>query len=82
MVGARFDEDRAALLHRDLLPCDLQDPCAFEDDVELVVLVRLLPVRLGRDEDVHAKLETGGFVDDFIPSAGLGKPPLGRCNLE
>src|SRR5262249_26011717 len=48
----------------------LERPRTFEDDVDLVVVVRPLPIRLGRDEDVHTELETGGRVDDLIP-AGL-----------
>ena len=59
MVGARLDEDGVAFLHRHVFAVDGQDAGAFEHDVHLVVLVRLLLVGLGRDEDVDAELEPG-----------------------
>ena len=62
VVGTGLDEDRGALSHRDVFAFHLQHTGAFEDDVELVVLLRLLPVRLGRDQDLHTELETGGLV--------------------
>ena len=48
MFGSGFDEDRGALSDWDLLSLDFEDACALEDDVELVVLVRLLPIGLRR----------------------------------
>ena len=57
MVGAGLDEDGVALGHRDALALDLEHARPFEDDVDLVVVVGLLPVGLGRDEDVDAELD-------------------------
>jgi len=37
-----------------------------ENDVELVVLVRLLAIRLRGDEDVDAHLEPRRLVNDFV----------------
>ena len=71
MVGARLHEDGAALFHSSLLPLYLQHTRALEADVHLVVLVRLLPVRLGSDENVDPELEAGGFVDNLVATAGL-----------
>ena len=47
----------------------------LEDDVDLVVGVRLLPVGLGRDEHVHADLEPRRLVDDLVPAARFLEPP-------
>ena len=49
---------------RDVL--DLEDTAALEDDVDLVLVVRLLAVRLGSDEDVDPDLEARGAVDDLV----------------
>jgi hypothetical protein len=40
-------------------PLDLEHPASLQDDVDLVVFVWLLPVGLGRDEHIDAKLEAG-----------------------
>ena len=66
----------------DLFSLDFEDACALEDDVELVVLVRLLPIGLRRDETVDPDLEAGGLVDDLVATAGLTKPFLDGCDLE
>jgi hypothetical protein len=82
VVGAGLDENGASLTDSHLLALDLQRAGALEHDVELVVLVRLLTIRLGRDQDVDADLETGGVVDDLVPSTGLVEPLLDRGDLE
>src|SRR5436853_583576 len=74
MVRARGDEAGVADVHRDALALDVEHARALEHDVDLVVVVRLLPVRLGRDEDVDAELETRRLVDDLIPPAGRARP--------
>jgi hypothetical protein len=74
VVGAGLDENGTSLPDWDLLTFDLQDPGALEHDVDLVVLVRLLPVGLGCNEDVDAELEACGFVHDLVASAGLREP--------
>ena len=66
MLGVGGDEHRLALDEVDLLVFDLERAGALEDDVDLVVLVRLLAVGLGRDEDVDADLEPVGGVDDLV----------------
>ncbi len=61
---------------RDRLALDGEDAAAAEDDVELVVGVRLLVVGLGRDEHVDADLEAGRGVHDLVPAVpGLETPP-------
>jgi hypothetical protein len=40
----------------------VRSPRPLEDDVHLVPLVRLLPVRLGSDEDIDADFEAGRLV--------------------
>src|SRR5262245_41678435 len=74
VLGTGLDEDGTAFAHRDILALDLENAAAFEDDVELVVVVRLLTIGLGCDQNVDAQLEAGGFVDDLVPSSGLRKP--------
>ncbi len=70
MIRARLDEDGVALLHRHRLALDVEDALSLEDDVDLVVLVRLLAVGLGRDEHVDAQLEPGRGMDDLVAAAG------------
>ena len=48
---------------------DVERARAVEHDVDLVVLVRLLPVRLRRDEHVDAELDADGLVDDLVAAA-------------
>jgi hypothetical protein len=54
VVGAGGDEDGVALDKRRLLALDLEDARSLEHDVDLVFVVWLLAVRLGRDQDVDA----------------------------
>src|SRR5205809_7159078 len=82
MIRPGLDEDSRALSHGDLLALYLEDACPFEDDVELVVVVRLLAVRLGRDEAVDTDFEAGGLVDDLVTTAGLTEPLLDGCDFE
>jgi len=66
VLGAGRDEDRFPLLDRDPLVLDGEHPASFEHDVDLVVLVGRLVVRLGRDEHVDADLEPGRAVNDLV----------------
>src|SRR5438270_401238 len=72
VLGSRRDEDGASLLELDPLVLDLEHAAALQHDVDLVVLVRLLAVGLGRDEHVDADLETGGAVDDLVAAGHDG----------
>jgi hypothetical protein len=56
VIGSRRDEGGGPLLNRQRLALDREHPAPFEDDVELVVLVRGLVVGLGRNEDVDPDL--------------------------
>ncbi len=82
MLGPGFDEDCCAFLHRNLLGADVEHAGPLEDDVQLVVFVWLLAVRLRRYEAVDADLEAGGLVDDLVATAGLTEPLLDGCDLE
>ena len=82
MLGPGFDEDCPAFLHRNLLAADVEDAGPLEDDVQLVVRVRLLAVGLRSYQAVHADLEAGGLVDDLVATAGLTEPLLDGCNFE
>lgn len=82
MVCAGLDEDGAALTDRYLLAFDLEDACALENDVDLVVFVRLLPVGLWGNQDIDTELETSGFVNDLVASAAFAQTLLGGADLE
>jgi hypothetical protein len=69
MVDACLDEDGVAFFHGHLRPLDGEDARAFEHDVDLVVFMRLLLVRLRRDEHIDTELEAGGLVDDLVTPA-------------
>ena len=71
MVGPGRHEGGLALFDRDLLALYGQRPTALEDDVQLVVCMRLLPVRLGSDEHVDADLEPGRPVHNFVAAVGV-----------
>ena len=59
MLGACCDEKGHALRERRCRALDLQDTAPLENDVHLVLVMRLLTIRLGRDEDIDADLESG-----------------------
>ena len=59
MVGAGGHEDALALLERHGAALDLEHAAPVEDEVDLVVCVRLLAVGFRCDEYVDADLETG-----------------------
>src|SRR5207248_8317515 len=82
VLGAGGDEDGVALAKLDLLTLDLERASAFEDDVDLVVLMRRLAVGLRRDEDVDADLESGRAVDDLVPAVAGREPRLRARNGE
>ena len=64
-----------------MLAFDVEHAVPFEDDVDLVVVVRLLAVGLWGDEDVDADLETGGGVDDLV-AAGFAQAFLHGFDVE
>jgi hypothetical protein len=82
VLSAGGDEDRLSLRELDLLALDRQHSGALEDDVDLVLLVRLLAVGLGRDEDVDADLEPRRLVDDLVAAAAGGEAPPDLLDLE
>ena len=67
-------EHRMPLAQLDAFAFNLQDSVPFEYDVDLVVLVRLLAVRLGSDEHVHPHLDPGGGMNDLVAPQALRKP--------
>jgi hypothetical protein len=64
------------------LALDLERPAAFEDVVDLVVLVRLLAVRLRCDEDVDADLEAWRGVDDLVAALAGGEAVADGADAE
>jgi hypothetical protein len=82
VVRTGLDEYGAPLRHRHGLALDLEHAASFENDVHLVVLVGLLAVGLGRDQNVDAELEARRLVDDLV-AAGRGyETILGLRNAE
>jgi len=82
MLGVRLYEDGAALSDRYLLTLHLEYASALEDDIQLIVLVGLLPIRLRGDEPVDADFEADGLVDDLVATAGLTEPFFDRCDFK
>ena len=76
VVGAGRHEDRLPLAERVARVLDLERPVALEDDIDLVVVVRLLPVGLGRDEHLDTDLEARALVDDLVAAACRLQPAL------
>src|SRR5581483_11950776 len=70
VVGAGLDEHRVPRVHLDRRALHVERAAAVEDDVHLVVGVRLLTVGLRRDEDVHAEFDAGRLVHDLVAAAG------------
>src|SRR5579864_2972798 len=82
MISARGHEDGVAFPQLDRLALDLESSAAFEDDVDLVVLVRLLPVGLRGYEHVDADLEARGLVYDLVSACAGGEPLLDGLDVE
>jgi len=66
MPSPSWDEERVAETSLDSLALDLEHTASFEDDVDLVVLVRLLAVRFRSNELVDPELEAGRLVQDLV----------------
>src|SRR5436190_3408170 len=69
MVRPGLDEDRVAHLHRDRLALDVEHAASLQHNVDLVVSVGLLPVRLRCDKDADAELESRRLVHDLVAAA-------------
>ena len=82
MLGARRDEQRHPLAERGRRVLDLEDAAALQNDVHLVLVVGLLPVGLGGNEDVDADLEAGRGVDDLVAAATLAQRSAGCVDVE
>src|SRR5690242_17141324 len=67
------DEQGTTFLERGGNTLHLEHAAALEHDVDLVVLVRLLPVGFGGDEHVDTDLEPRRGVDDLIATTSFGE---------
>jgi hypothetical protein len=65
-----------------LLSVGVEHPAAFEDDIELVIGVCTLMVRLWRDKRIHADLKPGRLVDDLVPTVSGAKARFGPGDVE
>src|SRR5262249_16441032 len=70
VFGTRAHERALTLAQLEELAFHVERAAALEDDVHLVVVVRLLAVRLRRDEHVHAEFEARRLVHDLVAAAG------------
>jgi hypothetical protein len=66
VVGACRYEGRLPFLNGKGLSLDREHAPALQNDVELVVLVRLLAIRLRRNEDVDPDLQPRRAVNDLV----------------
>ena len=66
VLGLGRHEDRLPLRELHALALELEGAGSLEDDVDLVVFVRLLAIGFGSDEDVDAELEVRRGVDDLV----------------
>ena len=82
MLGAGFDEHGVTFGHRKDLALDFERAPSFDDDVDLVIGVRLLRVRVRRDEDVHADLQPGGAMDDLVAAVARLESALRLADRE
>jgi hypothetical protein len=82
MMSAGRHERRVTFPKLQLLSIDLNHPASLEDDVELVVGVHTLMVRLRSDKRVDANLKPPRFVDDFVTAASGGKARLGPADVK
>jgi hypothetical protein len=69
MLRAGLHVNGAPLFDRDLLTLDVERAPAFEDDVNLVPLMWLLPVGFRCHEHINPELDAGRRMDDFVASA-------------
>jgi hypothetical protein len=66
MVRPRGDEGGVALRQRERFVLDAERSAAFQNEVQLVPFMRLLPVRFWSGEDVDAHLDAVGLVHDLV----------------
>jgi hypothetical protein len=72
VLGTCRNEHGMALVEIDGLTLHVEHPATFEHDIDLIVFMRLLPVRLGRDKHVDANFEPGRRMYDLV-AAGSGR---------
>ena len=70
MFGAGLHEDRAPFRDPHGLALDLEHAVAFEHHIDLVVRVRLLPIRLRGHKHVDAELEARRLMDNLVAAGG------------
>ena len=79
MLGAGRNEDGASYIELEQIALQLQGAAALQHDVDLVVLVGLLAIRLGGHEHVDAELEARRLVHDLV-ATGLEQARL--CSFD
>jgi hypothetical protein len=73
VIGAGWDEYGVAFAQLDALILDIKHAIALEYDVDLVVLVRLLTIRLGRDQDIDTDLQSRRLVNHLIAAVSFAQ---------
>jgi hypothetical protein len=82
MLDAGGDERRLTFLELDRLARELEHAAALEHEIDLVVLVRLLTVWLGRHQHVHPKLEPRRLVYELVAAVCGCQATLGGADVE
>jgi hypothetical protein len=82
MLGTRRHKRRVPLGQLEPLCLDVEHATSIEHDVDLVVLVRLLPVRLRSNEDVDVDLHGRRVVDDLVTAAPRLEPRPDAFDIE
>ena len=82
VVGAGGDERCVTFPKLQLLSVDIEHAASLEDDVELVVCVHALMVRLRRDKRIDADLKPCRLVDDFVSTVSGTETRFGTGDVE
>jgi len=82
MLGTRRNEQSHAFDESSRSVLDLEDAASFEHDVDLVLVMGLLPIGLRRDEHVHADLEPRRAVHDLVTTASFDQRMAARVDVE
>lgn len=82
MLGASRDEQGHAFRERRRGILHLEDAASLEHDVDLILVVGLLPIRFGCDKDVHADLESRRAVNCLVSAATRDERAAGRVDVE
>jgi hypothetical protein len=82
VFSAGGDKDRVSLAEFHALAFDLEYAPSAEDDVDLVLVVRLLAIRLRCDEHIDADLKTRRSMNDLVATVARSQPLLDALDVK